>query len=271
MKLLHIMIIIFFSQNLFSQSFYDKIDSVKSCNYKLENIIPITDGKTKFRRAILSPDSKQILLFSKENTELMNIESKEIIETYANFYSGQWIDNSAILVRESNTFKVLQTRIENGVVDLPIPELKFEEGHILVAQEFQKKWTIANIEGNENLFCYGYLFSNDFKKTVIYTNSGKDYIYSMDGLGLISVNEYGISCDWSDDNIEVISFIGLDFGEHYTVESDLYIHNTNSKTICKLTDSKDVLEKFPSWSGNKISYIDEKTNIVYVADLKEIE
>jgi hypothetical protein len=127
---------------------------------------------------------------------------------------------------------------------------------------------VADIEGGKNLFCFSPLISNDAKKVAIKTNSGIEYIYHLNGDGKINENSMGISLDWSDDNIRIITFLDLDFGEHYTVESDLYIYNSETNQNCKLMDTKDVLEIWPSWSKDKISYIDDKTNIVYVADLK---
>lgn len=74
-------------------------------------------------------------------------------------------------------------------------------------------------------------------------------------------------CDWSDDDNNLISFLDLEFGNDY--ESDLYINSTETCDVCKLTDTKDIREIYPSWSHDKISYIDDKTGIVYIADLKK--
>lgn len=270
MKKILVIILFFVVSKIDAQTYYDKIKALPNCDYQLENIDPITDGTIKYKRAILSPNSNLILLISKEKSQIMDLNSKEIIKTSDHHYDGQWVNDSLILFRRHNRFSLFNVYSNTNNGSIPVPHLEFVNDHILKANNGEKKWTIANIDGNENLVCYGYLFSNDFQKVVIYTNSGRDYIYNMNGDGFISMNEFGISSDWADDNIDLISFKGLDYGEHYTVESELYIHNTKEQSTCKLTNSEKILEKYPSWSKNKITYIDQKTKIVYIGVLKKI-
>jgi hypothetical protein len=63
------------------------------------------------------------------------------------------------------------------------------------------------------------------------------------------------------------SFLDIDFGENYIVESDIYLFNIETKETCRLTDSKKHIKVYPSWSQNKMTCVDEKTRIVYIGDI----
>lgn len=250
-----------------AQNFYEKLKTIPKCEYHLENIQALTDGQTRYSRAILSPNAKMILLIGLDKTQILDVISrKKIIDTEYYFHQ-QWLSDSLILVRDRIELKLIHVFPNIMKMTLPIPQLSFENRHILKATKENKQWTVANIEGNSNLYCYSYLFSNDFQKILIYTN-GPDYIYYLNGKGLINEIKSMTCCDWSDDDNNLISFLDLDFGKDYIVESDLYINSVETGDVCKLTDTKDILEIYPSWSHDKISYIDDKTGIVYIADLK---
>lgn len=271
MRIKYFIITIIFISNIQAQNFYDKVQSILPCSYQLENLKPLVNGTAKYRKAILSPNAKMVLLLGKDKTQILDVNSKEIIRNTNYYYDGQWISDSLIMFQIKNDYRLYQVYPKLNRIAIPIPKLEFINNNTLVAIKDGKQWIVAKIEGNENLYCFGYLFSNDFNKVVIYTNSGKEYIYYLNGNGLINIKDIGISCDWSDDNTNIISFQGLDFGEHYIVESDLYISNIEDGVVCKLTDTKNVLEKYPSWSGDKVTFIDDKTGIVYIADLKKKE
>lgn len=251
-----------------AQNFYEKLKTIPKCEHHLENIRALTDGQTRYSRAILSPNAKMILLIGHDKTQIMDVNTQEKILDTEYHFSQQWMSDSLILVRDKNELKLIQVFPNIMEMILPIPQLSFENGHILKATKNNKQWIIADIEGNSNLFCHSYLFSNDFQKVLIYTN-GADYIYYLNGKGLINEFKSMFCCDWSDDNNSLISFLDLDFGKDYIVESDLYINSVETGDVCKLTDTKDILEIYPSWSHDKISYIDDKTGIIYIADLKK--
>lgn len=251
-----------------AQNFYEKIKAIPQCKYHMENIKALTDGQTKYSRAILSPSAKMILLIGPDKTQIVDVGTQQkIVETEYYFYQ-QWMSDSLILVRDVNRLKLIPVFPKIMKMALPIPQLSFENRHTLKATKDKKEWIVADIKGNSNLFCHSYLFSNDFQKILIYTNAS-DYIYYVNGKGLINEFKSMFCCDWSDDGNSLISFLDLDFGNDYIVESDLYINSAETCDVCKLTDTKDILEVYPSWSRDKISYIDDKTGIVYIADLKK--
>lgn len=161
-----LLIIAFFTISIVeAQNFYEKLKTIPKCEYHLENIKALTDGQTRYSRAILSPNAKMILLFGRDKTQIMDVNTKEkIIDTEYYFYQ-QWMSDSLILVRDRIELKLIQVFPNILEMTLPIPQLSFENRHILKATKDNKQWIVANIEGNKNLYCYDYLFSNDFQKS----------------------------------------------------------------------------------------------------------
>ena len=266
MKIILIFLVLFLGQNLLSQTSIEKIKQIDLCGWKLENIKQLTDEQSKYHRAILSPDAKKILLFSKDKTQIMDIQSKRIIRNIEYYYDGQWISNSAIMFQEGGKYKAYKINLDTERVSLPVPEIYIEDKHIVKARKNGVEWVIADLKNSDNLVIFKYLFSDDFKNVVIYTN-GISYIFKVDGSGQLFKDPTGFISDWSSSNNSFISFLDLNHGEDYLVESDIYITNIDSGHVCKLTDTKDILEVRPSWSQNKITYVDGKTEIVYIANI----
>ena len=240
-------------------------ESAKACDYRLENIRVLISEPGKYSRAVLSPEADKILLFGKETTDVMDLNSKKVIKQFRQYFQGQWISNTAILFDVTGGFEIQD--LNSLKTSSPVPVLEYVNNRKLLASEGDKTWTVAEPENIPNLVCFGYLFSKDFKKLVISTNTGQSFVYWLDGSGLLSAVDFGICTDWSDDNENIILFMDQDKGKDYTVSSDLYIHSIKTAEICKLTDSKDRIETWPSWSKNKVAFTDEKDGKVYLADI----
>lgn len=250
-----------------AQNIYDRIEAIPKCNGTLEDVIALTDGETRHRRAVLSPNAELILLFGKDETLVMDLQSRNILKILDYYYEGQWINDSLLMFQVKSSFEVIPLYQTSEKIEDPIPEMKIVEFQIIQATSPEKQWTIADMDGKKGFVFFGFLFSNSFEKVLTHSNGGNEFVYYINGDGLIGTTDIGLSSDWSDDDSCTISFLDLDFGEHYIVESDLYIQNIVNDKVCKLTDTEEFLETWPSWSKNKVSFIDDKTHIVYVADI----
>ncbi|MFA5858227.1 MAG: hypothetical protein WC955_04100 [Elusimicrobiota bacterium] len=73
---------------------------------------------------------------------------------------------------------------------------------------------------------------------------------------------------WSPDSKLIIFAKTADDGVNIT-DSDLYVADTNSKEVKKLTNTENIVECEPSWSldGKKIIYSDSNTGNIYLSDL----
>ena len=126
-----------------------------------------------------------------------------------------------------------------------------------------KTWVVTKDPGQY----YQAILSPDKTKVVVH-KAGEMFVYAIDGSGLISSLGRGIACSWSSDNKQILFFLGEDDG-HQITGSEIYLCNADGSHRWQLTNTSDVYEMFPNWSTNnkKITYSDEKSGRIFIADL----
>lgn len=128
-----------------------------------------------------------------------------------------------------------------------------------------KSWDITP---ERNLY-YNPIISPNAKFAIVHLKS-EMYLYATDGTGLIRHLGTGIASNWSPDGKYIFYFRDESSDGHSISNSDIYVISIDTKFNQKLTQSTDRTEMWPAVSlqGNQISFADEKSGKIFVADLK---
>lgn len=113
-----------------------------------------------------------------------------------------------------------------------------------------------NITQDDSKQYYYPVLSDD--KTKMAVHSGSDiYIYTLDGSEAPYAIGQGIATDWSSDGRYVLGFLDESEDGHELDGSELYLFDTKSHSVVQITDTKDIIEVYPSFYGdNQILFSD---------------
>lgn len=264
------------------------------CPFKLGTPNEIKLGGKGFGHPKISPDGTKLLLTKNYDgiylAEINNPKNIRVISTgKMDGFNMRWGNQDNTIQFERST-KVDSKKFERQLfitnyhlkssskVDIsdfksPIDFLK-NKNDLLIQNDFQNKKLIAN--NGEKVWditpeigiCLDIVLSPD-KTKVVFTCHGREYVYAIDGSGLITQLNAGLNKSWSRDGEYILYFKAEEKRENYITNSDLYLCRSDGSAYWKLTDTPDILEIRPHWSagGDKIVYVDAKTNKIFIADL----
>lgn len=146
------------------------------------------------------------------------------------------------------------------VIYTNIATLKIEAKNLKTSET----WIITKEEGQ----FYNAILSHNKKKMVV--NCGPDlFIYTIDGSEKPKKIGQGIASDWSNDDKYIVGYLDESADGHEITNSDIYLYNATTLKTQKLTQTKNIFEKYPSFFGNdKIIFSDDNTGQLFISTIK---
>jgi Tol biopolymer transport system component len=273
-----------------------KINPIEESPYKIINPKPLTNKDSKFYYPRIAPDGKKVMAsrYGESGIFIIDIETPDSImkiklENMSE--SGtKWLNNNEIFISRGvrtsgNRVKAIEhirydiykkkvnERIQKNKLSKPNKTSNIElfynkQTSKVHATDGQKSWVVTPEPGNY----FKYVISPDQKKVIIHSlGNYRLCIYLLNGNGLINCIEMdGISQAWSPDSKYFLYYKTVDDG-HVTTGSELYLATADGEEIWQLTDTQDAIEVRASWSEEKniITYFDDKTKRIFVAELKQ--
>lgn len=272
-----------------------KYSPLSTCPYVLGEITEVKLQEEGFNHPKLSPDGTRMLLTKSYRgiyeVDLSNLKTiKTISEGDMDGFTMKWtgVGNEISFIRTSQNrkggikreyFKKDLLSKSISVVDItdfntPIRSLKNLNDKLIIQNDLKTRKLIAN--NGEKVwditpeigFCYDVVQSPD-KSKVVFSSHGTEYVYATNGSGIISALNAGLDKNWSPDGQYLLYFRDEQSDGDAITASDLFMCKADGSEHWKLTNTPEVLEVYPHWSANgtKITYYDEKTGKIYVANI----
>jgi len=177
--------------------------------------------------------------YTKEGKKIVYVVNDDVFETEAYPYTN------------NNTDDILNTAFLNTF-------FYYKEGGFYIVDDDSK-----NINENVKLDGMDPVFSPDRTK-IIYAKGDSLYLYLLEKNDVVLLDN-GRHPSWSPDSKSFVYQKTNDNG-HIITSSDLYILETNTKQIKRLTYTDDIFESNPCWAkdGKSILFDDEKDGSIYV-------
>ncbi len=245
--------------------------NINAQEYTILNKTVLFDSSLILRKTQWGFDGENILCGGENNRGLYLFNIKDSSVTFIDkgiYKDAHWQGNGTVAFsRKSEVYTKLVSNFKTtDSVAGSFAFVNLDEKKLCLYSFNNSKITELS---NERDKFYNPLLSPDENKVVV--NIGANiYLLSTDGNGEKILLTKGISSTWSSDNKKIYFFRDETENGHQISNSDLYVFDLETMNETQLTFTKTDQEMWPSVSpdNSKIVYFENRSNKLYIADLK---